>query len=220
MRHRRAQKRLGRATDHRLATLNNLAAALVRHERIETTLGKAKALRPYAERLITRAKSDSVHSRRLVARVLKDRDLVKRLFDDIAPRFTERRVATRAFSSSSRAGDAAEMAIIELVDRREKPRGFPRHRRPARRRPRRRSDPRDRRAPLARARASLIRAKGRLEAALFLSTPGRTTRGESRSADAATQRREEGARDRFRADRDRSGLRVRLLRYSGLQSAS
>lgn len=126
MRHRRAQKRLGRATDHRLATLNNLAAALVRHERIETTLGKAKALRPYAERLITRAKSDSVHSRRLVARVLKDRDLVKRLFDDIAPRFTERPGGyTRILKLVPRRGDAAEMAIIELVDRREKPAASP-----------------------------------------------------------------------------------------------
>lgn len=120
MRHRKATKRLGRVTEHRMATLSNLAASLFRHERIETTLGKAKELRPYAERLITRAKSDSVHSRRLVAGVLRDKGLVKRLFDDIAPRFVERPGGyTRIMKLMPRRGDAAEMAIIELVDRRE-----------------------------------------------------------------------------------------------------
>lgn len=120
MRHRWGQKKLGRTSEHRLATLNNMATALFRHERIETTLGKAKALRPYAERLITRARIDTVHSRRLVARALKDRSVVKHLFDDIAPRFTDRPGGyLRIVRTSPRRGDGAEMAIVELVERRD-----------------------------------------------------------------------------------------------------
>jgi len=120
MRHRVAHRKLGRKTEHRLATLNNLAAALFTHERIETTLFKAKELRPYAERMITRARRDSLHSRRLVARRLGDRALVKRLFDEIAPRFSDRAGGyTRIIRTSPRRGDDAEMAIIELVVRKE-----------------------------------------------------------------------------------------------------
>lgn len=120
MRHRWGFKKMGRNTEHRLATLQAMATALFRYERIETTLGKAKALRPYAERLITRARKDSVHSRRLVAAELKDRAVVKHLFDEIAPRFAERPGGyTRILRTGPRRGDAAEMAIIELVDRRE-----------------------------------------------------------------------------------------------------
>ncbi len=120
MRHRWGQKKLGRTSEHRLATLNNMATALFRHERIETTLGKAKALRPYAERLITRARIDTVHSRRLVARALKDRSVVKHLFDDIAPRFTDRPGGyLRIVRTNPRRGDGAEMAIVELVERRD-----------------------------------------------------------------------------------------------------
>ena len=121
MRHRVAHRKLGRKTEHRLATLRNLAAALFTHERIETTLFKAKELRPYAERMITRARRDSLHSRRLIARRLGDRTLVKRLFDEIAPRFAERAGGyTRIIRTSPRRGDDAEMAIVELVVRKEK----------------------------------------------------------------------------------------------------
>ncbi|MCU0225662.1 MAG: 50S ribosomal protein L17 [Acidobacteria bacterium] len=120
MRHRCANRKLGRTSEHRIAMLRNLAAALIEHERITTTMGKAKELRPYAERLISKAQQDTVHSRRMVARDLHDRDLVKRLFDEVAPRFSGRPGGyTRVLRTMPRRGDAAEMAIIELVVRKE-----------------------------------------------------------------------------------------------------
>jgi large subunit ribosomal protein L17 len=116
MKHRSGHRKLGRTSEHRTATLRNLAASLFKHERITTTLEKAKELRSYAERLITKARRDSVHSRRQVARELPDRTLVKRLFDDIAPRYSERPGGyTRVLRLGPRRGDNAEMAIIELV---------------------------------------------------------------------------------------------------------
>ncbi len=121
MRHRCAHRKLGRKTEHRLATLRNLAGALFVHERITTTLANAKELRSFAERLITRARKDTVHARRIVARDLTDRGLVKRLFDDIAPRYAERPGGyTRVMRLMPRRGDAAEMAIIELVGKEAK----------------------------------------------------------------------------------------------------
>ena len=120
MRHRRKRGKLSRTTEHRRATLRNLARSLFLHERITTTVEKAKALRPFAERLITRARHDSVHARRIVARDLQDRDVVKLLFDEIAVRFTERPGGyTRVLKLGPRRGDNAEMAIIELVERRK-----------------------------------------------------------------------------------------------------
>ncbi len=120
MRHRCANRKLGRTSEHRIAMLRNLAAALIEHERITTTMGKAKELRPYAERLISKAQQDTVHSRRIVARDLHDRDLVKRLFDEVAPRFSGRPGGyTRVLRTMPRRGDAAEMAIVELVVRKE-----------------------------------------------------------------------------------------------------
>ncbi len=120
MRHRWAHRKLGRKTEHRRATLRNLATALFVHERITTTMANAKELRSYAERLITRAKTDSVHARRLVARELHKRDMVKHLFDNIAPRFAERPGGyTRVLRTMPRRGDNAEMAIIELVVRKD-----------------------------------------------------------------------------------------------------
>ena len=121
MRHRCANRKLGRTSEHRIATLRNLAAALFEHERITTTMGKAKELRPFAERLISKAQQDTVHARRIVARDLHDRDIVKRLFDEVAPRFSGRPGGyTRVLRTMPRRGDAAEMAIIELVVRKEK----------------------------------------------------------------------------------------------------
>lgn len=96
--------------------MRNLATALFRHERIETTTAKAKELRPYAERLITLARKGDIHSRRLAGRKIQDRQVLGKLFDDIAPRFLERPGGyTRILKVGNRKGDSAEMSLIELV---------------------------------------------------------------------------------------------------------
>ncbi len=97
--------------------MRNMATSLFEHERIETTTAKAKELRPFAERLITLGKRGDLHARRLAGRQIADRDVLGKLFDDIAPRFTERPGGyTRILKLGNRRGDAAEMALIELVD--------------------------------------------------------------------------------------------------------
>jgi large subunit ribosomal protein L17 len=117
MQHNRAGRKLRRTTSHRLAMSSNQLASLVTHERIETTLTKAKELRPLAERLVTRAKNDDVASRRHVARWIPDRTTVKKLFEAIAPRFVDRPGGyTRILRLGARKGDAAEAAILEFVD--------------------------------------------------------------------------------------------------------
>ena len=125
MRHRVAHRKLGRVTEHRLALLRSQATALIRHERIETTLPKAKELRPFVERLITVAKrgisgggatARALHARRLVIEEIVDRDVVTKLFDSIAPRFQQRPGGyTRILRLGFRRGDSAEVAQIELV---------------------------------------------------------------------------------------------------------
>ena len=116
MRHRKKGRQLSRTRSHRKATLRNLATSLFQHERIETTTAKAKELRPYAERLITLARRGDVHSRRLAAMKIQDRDVLGKLFDDIAPRYMERPGGyTRVLKLGNRKGDAAEMSLIELV---------------------------------------------------------------------------------------------------------
>ena len=116
MRHRKKGKELSRTATHRKALLRNLATSLFRHERIETTTAKAKELRPYAERLITLARRGDVHSRRLAGRKIQDREVLGKLFKDIAPRFGERPGGyTRILKLGHRKGDAAEMSLIELV---------------------------------------------------------------------------------------------------------
>jgi large subunit ribosomal protein L17 len=124
MRHRVAHRKLGRVTEHRLAMLRNQAQALLRHERIETTVPRAKELRPFVERIISIAKRSlvdggngrTVHARRLVRRDIVDRDIVTKLFDSIAPRFAERPGGyTRILKLGFRRGDAAEVAQVELV---------------------------------------------------------------------------------------------------------
>lgn len=120
MRHRVGYKKLGRTTAHRRAMFRNQLAALVEHGRIRTTLAKAKALRPVAEKVITRSREDSVHARRLVRRWLPNRDHVKKLFDEIAPRYADRPGGyLRITKLGPRRGDAAECAIIEFVDTEE-----------------------------------------------------------------------------------------------------
>jgi len=117
MRHRKGISKLGRTGTHRRAMLRNMATALFEHERIETTAAKAKALRPYAERLITLGKRGDLHSRRLAARHIQDRDVLKKLFEDLAGRFSERNGGyTRVLKTGTRRGDNAPTALIELVD--------------------------------------------------------------------------------------------------------
>ncbi len=116
MRHRKKGRQLSRTRSHKKATLRNLATSLFLHERIETTTAKAKELRPFAERLITLARRGDVHSRRLAAMKIQDRDVLGKLFDDIAPRYMERPGGyTRVLKLGNRKGDAAEMSLIELV---------------------------------------------------------------------------------------------------------
>ena len=125
MRHRVSHRKLGRVTEHRLALLRNQAEALIRHEHIETTMPKAKELRPFVERIITIAKRGiaggdangrSLHARRLVLRDITNREIVSKLFDTIAPRFEARPGGyTRILRMGYRRGDSAEVARIELV---------------------------------------------------------------------------------------------------------
>ncbi len=117
MRHRMRGRKLGRSPAHRKALFRNQLASLVREERIKTTLHKAKELRPIAEKVVTQGKRDTLHARRLVNRWLPERQLVKKVFDDIAPRFQERPGGyTRIIKLGPRRGDGAEMAVIEFVE--------------------------------------------------------------------------------------------------------
>ncbi len=117
MRHRVKGRKLSRTASHRKATLNALATSLFRHKKIKTTVSKAKEARRFAETLITKAKTDSVASRREVARFIKDKDILKELFGEIAPAIGDRPGGyTRVVKLGNRLGDAAEMAILELVD--------------------------------------------------------------------------------------------------------
>ena len=118
MRHGAAYRKLGRTASHRTAMFANMAASLIKHEQITTTLPKAKELRPYVEKLITLAKKGGLSNRRLAhARLLDDAQLVK-LFDVLATRYADRNGGyTRVLKAGIRASDAAPMAIIELVDR-------------------------------------------------------------------------------------------------------
>jgi large subunit ribosomal protein L17 len=122
MRHRHHRYRLGRVTAHRLALLRNLLVALFRHERITTTETKAKAIRPLADRIVTLAKQESLHARRQALTMVPDAEVVARLFDTIAARFSDRHGGyTRIIKSGVRRGDAAPMVFLELVDRVETP---------------------------------------------------------------------------------------------------
>lgn len=118
MRHRKAGRHLNRTSSHREAMFRNMAASLFRHELIKTTLPKAKELRRVAEPLITMAKSDSVHLRRLAFARLRDKEVVGKLFVELGPRYQQRPGGyLRILKCGFRAGDAAPMAYVELVDR-------------------------------------------------------------------------------------------------------
>ena len=121
MRHGKTIAKLGRNSAHRKALMKSLATNLLKRERITTTIDKAKAVRPYVEKLITRAKENSVHNKREAARRIQDRKVLIKLFDEIGPRFKERKGGyTRIMRLGFRPGDAAELAIIELVDQASK----------------------------------------------------------------------------------------------------
>ncbi len=116
MRHRKSGKKLGRTKSHRKAMLANVTMALFEHTSIKTTASKAKEARRTAERLITFAKRGDLHARRRVARTVNDKLLVKKLFDEIAPKYAERNGGyTRIINLGQRQGDGAEMVILELV---------------------------------------------------------------------------------------------------------
>ena len=117
MRHNKAINHLGRKSGHRKALLSNMAASLILHKRITTTVAKAKALKSYVEPLITKSKEDTTHNRRVVFSYLKNKEAVSELFRTIAPKVADRPGGyTRVLHVGFRKGDAAEMALIELVD--------------------------------------------------------------------------------------------------------
>jgi large subunit ribosomal protein L17 len=128
MRHRNSVKQLGRTHAHRKAMFSNMVTSLFKHERIVTTKVKGKELKRISERLITRAKKNidlsdkeenkKLHNKREAMKVVRDRDILKKLFEDIAPRFKDRKGGyTRIYLLGKRPGDAAEMSIVELVDK-------------------------------------------------------------------------------------------------------
>ncbi|HET9887111.1 MAG TPA: 50S ribosomal protein L17 [bacterium] len=117
MRHRKANPKLGRTTAHRKAMIRNMVTSLLREERVMTTVPKAKEARRIAERVITVAKRGGLHNIRQAARVVKDRDVLKRLFEVVAPRYAARPGGyTRIMKTGFRAGDNAPMSILELID--------------------------------------------------------------------------------------------------------
>ncbi|HEV7378739.1 MAG TPA: 50S ribosomal protein L17, partial [Dyadobacter sp.] len=117
MRHGKKDNHLGRTASHRKAMLSNMASSLIIHKRIETTLAKAKELRKYVEPLLTRAKEDSTHNRRVVFSYLNDKESTKELFGTVSDKIADRPGGyTRIIKLGTRLGDAAEVALVELVD--------------------------------------------------------------------------------------------------------
>jgi len=117
MRHGKKINHLGRTAPHRKAMLSNMACSLIEHKRINTTVAKAKALRVYVEPILTKAKEDTTHNRRTVFSYLQSKEAVTELFRTVAPKIAERNGGyTRIIKTGFRAGDSADMAMIELVD--------------------------------------------------------------------------------------------------------
>lgn len=117
MRHQKKTVKLGRTAEHRKALLSNQVCSLIEHQRIKTTLAKAKAVRPLAEKMVTLGKKNSLHARRTAFAILRQKDAVKKLFDEIAPRAASRNGGyTRIVKLGQRKSDAASVAFIEWVD--------------------------------------------------------------------------------------------------------
>ena len=124
MRHRQSGRKLNRTSSHRKSLFKNMAQALLKHEQIVTTLPKAKELKRVVEKLITLGKKGNLHSRRLAFNQIRDKDMVSKLFDNIAKRYSDRKGGyTRVLKAGFRYGDSAPMAVIELVDRDENAKG-------------------------------------------------------------------------------------------------
>jgi large subunit ribosomal protein L17 len=125
MRHGKVHRKLNRTAEHRKAMFANMAAALIKHEQITTTLPKAKELRPVVEKLITLGKRGGLHARRQAISRIRDVDMVKKLFDVLGPRYKERNGGyTRVLKAGFRYGDNAAVAVIEFVDRDEAAKGL------------------------------------------------------------------------------------------------
>ena len=124
MRHRVAHRKLGRVSEHRISMLRNQAGALLRHERISTTVAKAKELRPYVEKIITLGKKGDLQSRKKTISILQDKKNAKKVFDTLADRYKNRLGGyTRIVKLGNRYGDNAPCAIIEFIDRDEEAKG-------------------------------------------------------------------------------------------------
>jgi large subunit ribosomal protein L17 len=124
MRHRKSGRKLNRTSSHRKAMFANMAAALIKHEQIVTTLPKAKELRPFVDKLVTLAKKGDLAARRMAISKVRDQDMVRKLFDTIGPRYEERNGGyTRVLRAGYRYGDSAPVAVIEFVDRDESAKG-------------------------------------------------------------------------------------------------
>ena len=124
MKHRIKGKKLNRSSSHRKALFKNMAQAIIKHEQIITTLPKAKTMKPIIEKLITLGKKGSLHARRQAFSQLRDNNMVSKLFGDLATRYAERQGGySRVLKAGYRYGDAAAMAVLELVDRNEDARG-------------------------------------------------------------------------------------------------
>ena len=124
MKHRIKGKKLNRSSSHRKALFKNMAQALIKHEQIVTTLPKAKTMKPIIDKLITLGKKGSLHARRQAFSQLRDNNMVSKLFGDLAKRYAERQGGySRVLKAGYRYGDAAAMAVLELVDRNEEARG-------------------------------------------------------------------------------------------------
>ena len=117
MRHRKAGRQLRRTSEQKLALMRNLATSLIEHEAVVTTEAKAKELRPFVEKLITKARTGTLHARRLAGRHIQKREAADKLFQEIGPRYATRKGGyTRILKTSHRKGDGAEMARIELIE--------------------------------------------------------------------------------------------------------
>ena len=124
MRHRQSGRKLNRTSSHRKSLFKNMAHALLKHEQIVTTLPKAKELKRVVEKLITLGKKGNLHSRRLAFNQIRDKDMVSKLFDNLAKRYSDRKGGyTRVLKAGFRYGDSPPMAVIELVDRDENAKG-------------------------------------------------------------------------------------------------